>query len=139
MERVTFYDLSVDLLTDYEVQGRKSLYWVRIKVEKHLGRFFGGKKAHNIVTPDINHFISVRQTERACNAEINRELAALKRMFNLGIQAEKIEKKPHIPRLPENNVRRGFFEPWQFDALLPKLPNYLRPVATFSYYSGWRA
>jgi hypothetical protein len=30
------------------------------------------------------------------NAEINRELTALKRMFNLAIQAGKLIQKPHI-------------------------------------------
>jgi hypothetical protein len=43
------------------------------------------------------------------NAEINRELTALKRMFNLAIQAGKLLQKPHIPLLKEDNVRVGFF------------------------------
>ena len=74
----------------------------------------------------------------ASNAEINRELAALKRMYNLALRAEKINKKPYIQRLEEKNVRQGFFEAWQFDALLPKLPEYLRPPMTFAYWTGWR-
>lgn len=47
-------------------------------------------------------------------------------------------KKPYIPKLAENNVRTGFFEPWQFDALLPKLPDELRSPMTFAYWTGWR-
>jgi hypothetical protein len=35
-------------------------------------------------------------------------------MFNLGVQAEKIHRKPYIPMLKENNVRTGFFEHGDF-------------------------
>ena len=58
------------------------------------------------------------------NAEINRELTALKRMFNLAIQAGKLIQKPHIPFLKEDNVRVGFFERDQFLAVLRRIcPN----------------
>ena len=59
-------------------------------------------------------------------------------MFNLGIQAEKIHRKPYIPMLKENNVRTGFFERGEFIAFRAALADYLRPVATFAYYTGWR-
>lgn len=59
-------------------------------------------------------------------------------MFNLGIQAEKIVKKPYIPKLEEDNARQGFFERWEFDAVLARLPENLRPPLTFAYYTGWR-
>jgi integrase len=83
-------------------------------------------------------FVDKRQGAGASNAEINRELAALKRAFNLAIRAEKITRKPYIPKLEEDNARQGFFEPWEFDAVLSKLPEHLRPPITFAYYTGWR-
>jgi integrase len=79
-----------------------------------------------------------KRLEKAANATINRELAALKRMFNLGIQAEKIYRKPHIAMLQEDNVRKGFFEYAQFVALRDALPDYFQGPATFAYYTGWR-
>ncbi|MFN2447409.1 MAG: hypothetical protein ABR606_17715, partial [Vicinamibacterales bacterium] len=72
------------------------------------------------------------------NAEINRELTALKRMFNLAIQAGKLIQKPHIPFLKEHNVRVGFFERDQFLAVLAHLPEPVRPAATFAHITGWR-
>jgi len=45
---------------------------------------------------------------------------------------------PYIPHLKENNIRKGFFEPWQFDNVLAKLPDYIRSPITFAYYTGWR-
>src|SRR3954462_1333759 len=61
------------------------------------------------------------------NGEINRELTALKRMFNLAIQAGKLLQKPHIPFLKEDNVRVGFFEREQFLSVLQRLPEPVRP------------
>ena len=71
------------------------------------------------------------------NAEINRELTALKRMFNLAIQAGKLLQKPHIPFLKEDNVRVGFFERDQVLAVLAHLPEPVRPAASFAYLTGW--
>src|SRR5689334_3515976 len=48
VERVTFDELAQDLLTEYEVDGRKSLREVRIRVKKHLTPWFTGRKAHTI-------------------------------------------------------------------------------------------
>jgi integrase len=137
-DRVTFDDLAMMLLTDYQVNGKKTLRETRVRLEKHLRPCFGGKKAHEISTADVHAFIAKRQEEGATNAEINRETAALKRAFNLAMQAEKITRKPHVPKLEENSPRQGFFEPWQVDALLPKLPDFLRPPITLAYWTGWR-
>jgi integrase len=40
--------------------------------------------------------------------------------------------------LEERNVRKGFFEHDQFLAMRAALPEYLRPVLTFAYYTGCR-
>jgi integrase len=72
------------------------------------------------------------------NAEVNRELAALKRAFNLALQAEQVTRKPYISSLEENNARQGFFEPWEFETVLARLPDHLRPPLTFAYFTGWR-
>lgn len=41
--------------------------------------------------------------------------------------------------LQENNTRTGFFEPEQFQAVLQKLPDHLKPVFQVAYITGWRA
>lgn len=111
---------------------------VEIRIRKHLAPVFGGRKAHQITSADVRTYSVQRQEQGASNGQINRELAALKRMYNIAFQEEKIAKKPHIPMLEENNVRQGFFERHEFEAVLAKLPEYLRPWSTFSYYTGWR-
>lgn len=89
-------------------------------------------------TADIERFILTRQEAPAKNAEINRELAILKRAFSLGARAGKILVKPYIPMLKENNVRTGFFEPAQFQAVLRYLSLPLRALITFFNITGWR-
>jgi hypothetical protein len=47
--------------------------------------------------------------------------------------------KPHIPMLQEDNVRKGFFEPEQFQSILSHMPEHVKPVAHFAYITGGRA
>jgi len=42
------------------------------------------------------------------------------------------------PMLRESNTRKGFFEHEDFLALRDMLPDYLKPVITFAYHTGWR-
>ncbi|MHC4621965.1 MAG: tyrosine-type recombinase/integrase [Planctomycetota bacterium] len=72
------------------------------------------------------------------NSTINRELAALKRMFHLGRRADKVDRIPYIPMLEEDNVREGFFEHHEFIAVRSALPDYLKGMVTFAYKTGWR-
>jgi hypothetical protein len=117
-ERVTVRELATDYLNDYRTDGRKSLDKAERMVKRYdddskeidseLITFFGDLKAHNVGTDRIRAYTAKRIEEKAASATINRELAALKRMFSLGIQAEKIHRKPYVPMLKENNVRRAF-------------------------------
>ena len=59
-------------------------------------------------------------------------------MYNLRLQSETIHRKPYIPMLKENNARKGFFEHGEFVAFRNALPEYLQPLVTFAYYTGWR-
>jgi integrase len=72
------------------------------------------------------------------NATINRELAALKRIFNLGVRQGKVGSVPYISMLKESNIRKGYFEHPEFLALRDALPSYLKGLATFGYKVGWR-
>lgn len=164
--RIRFDEAANDMLNDYRTNRKRSLDDVERRIELHLKPFFGNRRMAAITTADIREYIDSRQKEttvlrkaftftardgtrrnvpeqrrkidRVSNAEINRELTALKRMFNLAIQAGKLIQKPHIPFLKEHNVRVGFFERDQFLAVLAHLPEAVRPAATFAYITGWR-
>jgi integrase len=138
-ERVRFEDLAQDFINDYRVNGKRSLDKAERSV-RHLQGFFGGMRSVEITTDKVRSYISERQDDGVSNGEINRELAALKRMFNLALQQTppKVPQKPYIPMLKEGSPRGGFFEHDEFLALRAALPLELRPVVTFAYYTGWR-
>ena len=127
-----------DLFNDYRTNGKRSLAHVRRRVEKHLRPLFGNRRMTTITTVEVRAFTAARQAAGASNGEINRELAALKRMYSLAIQAGKLFVKPYIPMLKKNNVRTGFFEREQFESIQAHLPLAFRGVAAFAYATGWR-
>src|SRR6266498_1330686 len=136
-ERVTFEEMTEDLLRDYQVNKRKAVKIIEYPI-KHLRKSFALDKALDLTTDRINAHIARRQQEGAKNATINRELAALKRMFSLAVQAGKVSSKPYIPTLEENNARQGFLDHGSFLALKESLSEHLKDPVTFLYYSGWR-
>jgi integrase len=143
--KITFEDAAKDFLNDYKVNGKKTYADAKRRVERHLAKtevdgrkIFAGRRLTHITTADVRAFIAARQVAGAANGEINRELAALKRMYTLAVQAGKLHAKPYIPMLQEDNVRRGFFEREQFEAVRAHLPAPLRPVITFAFLTGWR-
>ncbi len=91
-----------------------------------------------ITTDRIEQYIQSRKIDGLANASINRELAALKRMFTLANRSWKVAYIPYIPMLAESNARKGFFEYNEYLALRDALPPYLKPVVTFAYHTGWR-
>jgi integrase len=139
-ERVHFEELAEDFLNDYRANARKSFVWAKRRIEHHLMCFFGGLRVVDITTDRVRAYVVKRQQEGASNASINRELAALKRMFNLAAEMTppKVARAPYIPMLKESNVRKGFFEHGDYLALRRELPAYLKPVLTFGYYTGAR-
>jgi integrase len=139
-DRIRFEELAGDLLSEYRVNNRKSLKWAKRRVDLHLAPFFGRMRAIDITTERVRAYTAKRRDEGASNASINRELAALKRMFNLAAQMTppKVARVPYVPMLKENNVRRGFFEHEGYLDLIGELPIYLKPLLTFGYYTGAR-
>lgn len=137
-ERMTFDDLMTLVVNDYKANGRRSLDMVELRTRKHLAPFFGGTRAVHITTEMVTAYIARRQAQRAANAEINRELAIVRRGFTLALRAELLSRKPHFPVLKEAPPRQVFFEHHELLALLAKLPEELRGPVQFAATLGWR-
>lgn len=136
-ERLTFEDMADALLTDYEINKLRSIRSLKLSI-KHLKARFGLERAIDITTEKIKKYIADRQREEAANGSINRELAALKRMFKLALESGRLRFAPHIPLLEEHNARQGFVDHAVFLALRERLPEYLKDAISFLYLSGWR-
>jgi integrase len=140
-ERVTIAELADDLLRDYRINERKSLDDVEARWALHLEPFFGHMRACEVSSDLIARYVDSRREQKASNATINREMAALKRMFRLGLYSTppKVNRVPKIPRLAENNVRKGFLEDGQFEKIIARCPElWFRAIVEVGRTYGWR-
>ena len=137
-ERLTFDDLAALYLTDYQVNAKRS----QRDAERNVARLravFGFDRALDITANRIVDYASRRLADGMKPASVNRELAALRRMFSLAVKAGKLASRPPISMLDESgNAREGFMEPADFEAVRTHLPGDLADVATFAYLTGWR-
>ncbi len=134
----TLADLGNIVKTDYVNNGRTSVREVA-RCFTRLQRHFGVDcLARRITSARVEEYKAARLKEGARHATINRELAMLRRGLRLGVRLGKVATRPEFSLLRENNARSGFFEPDEFRAVLGQLPEHLRPLASFLYWTGWR-
>ncbi len=134
-------ELADDFIRDYRINGKTSLDDATTRWRLHLEPFFGRLRASQVTSILLNKYVDKRQQEGAANGTINRELAALKRMFNLGHQATppKIFYVPHFPKLAESNARQGFLEDVQYRKLLEScLEIWFQAIVEVGATYGWR-
>jgi len=151
--KIRFEAAAANLVNEYKVNDRRSLAVLERRLRKHLIPFFANRKLSTITTAEVRRFVAYRQEQGiiavrgrrrgqrigdVSNAEINRELAVLKRMFTLAMHDGLLLHRPHIPMLRENNVRTGFFEHEQYEAVRRHLPASIQPVIDFAFETGWR-
>ena len=136
-DRVQVDELLNDLQTDYTVNERRSAERLEFSLA-HLRPVFGARRAHQVGPADVRMYVASRLEAGAAPATINRELAALRRAFTLGVDGQKIHWAPKVQDLDEHNVRQGFFEFEAFEAVRRHLRAPLRPVVLFAYVTGWR-
>jgi integrase len=136
-EKVTFEELAADLERDYAINGKRSAETLGYLL-RHLRGGFALLRPVDITTDRVRAYVAARQADGAANASINRELACLKRMFSLAVQAGRLATRPYIPMLEEHNARQGFVDHASFLALQDALPDHLKDPVAFLYFAGWR-
>ena len=131
----TFSDLMVCISTDYQINGRRNKMAAHYA---HLGAVFSGDFAKDITAGRIARYTELRLKEGAAAATVNRDLACLRRAFNIALRQGKVQAVPVFSMLRENNTRKGFFEREQLDSILRHLPDHQKPVVMTAYITGWR-
>ncbi|MHB1936427.1 MAG: tyrosine-type recombinase/integrase [Acidobacteriaceae bacterium] len=130
-----------DLFRDYRINGRKTTDDVQTRWRLHLEPFFGSRRVLEVTSDLVAKYVDHRQSESAQNATINREMAALKRMFRIGMYATppKVFRLPKFPKLTEDNIRTGFLEDAQYKKLISYCPDlWFRALVEMGRTYGWR-
>jgi integrase len=148
---LTVDELYAALLADYKNNNLASLVnatqrwqWTAKDGEKlppagRLKEFFGGVKALAVTTDMLNRFVDFCRERQLANATTNRDLAALRRAFNLALRAGKIQKVPFFPRLKESAPRSGFVEETAYNKLAGQgCELWLRALLATAYTFGFR-
>jgi integrase len=141
VERITVAELADDFLRDYRINERKSIDDAEARWKLHLRPFFGHMKASKVTSDLVARYVDDRRQQKAANATINRELAALKRMFRLVQYSTppKVNRVPKFPKLAENNIRTGFLEEGQFEKIIAYCPEiWFRAIVDVGRTYGWR-
>ena len=138
-----YEDLRDAYLADYAVNKRKSLRHdnegkARLDSVTRLNDFFGGCRADDIGADLMRRYIADQQKQRLSNGSINRSLSALRRMFHLAVEEEKLRSVPYFPMLREAPPRKGFVERASYTSLREKLPDYLRLPLDIGFFTGMR-
>ena len=150
VDRVTFEALAKLIVDDYKNNRRDTGSRVGQAIA-HLKLAFAGDRVIDITGDRVTAYSASRLEEGAAPATVNRELAALKRMFSLATKARTVslDLVPYVAMLKEDNVRKGFIEPDQLEAILGatwkdaekkpvRLALALQRIITVAYVTGWR-
>src|SRR5712692_9004401 len=112
----------------------KSLKRAQLALSK-LRTYFGEHRQLAAITDaDVEAYKATRLEQGAERASVNLELAALRRLYSLNLRVP----RPKIAKLKVANARQGFFERGDFEAIRDELPEPLRPLMAFIYWTGWR-
>jgi len=149
--RVSVAEIYRLLLDDYEMNDRASLEgaeqrweWKDKEGRLTVGRLkaaFGNLRASQVTTELLNKYVLDCQKKKLANGTINRDLAALKRAFNLAYRStpRKVFEVPIFPHLKEAPPRQGFVEEPQYRELVKNAPElWLRSMLAVAYTFGFR-
>ncbi|MGH2406357.1 MAG: tyrosine-type recombinase/integrase, partial [bacterium] len=141
---LTFDDVLALVKSDWRNQGRKSALTLPDgKTEqsgiRRLRKAFGCIEAASITEVQLANYSNARQDdEGAAVSTVRNELNVLKHGLYLAKKARLLTTVPTFPTLTPKTVRTGFFERHELDAILAELPELVRPLALFMYWTGWR-
>jgi integrase len=136
LEKTTFADLVQMIRDDYAVNQRRSTRRLNTSL-KSLEPVFGHTRAWDITLDPLNRYVSDRLAAGIAPATAKLELTHLHKAFRLAERAGKVVCPP-FPQIAVQNVRTGFFERADFEAVRSHLPEAFRGPVTFACLTGWR-
>ncbi len=138
-DRVTVRDLLNLLLEDYDTRQVAQAYIATLKIKSILLPKLGAVKAARLGSARIKEYIEAR-LKIVKPATVNRELGILHRAFQLGYNQDPplVARVPYLPRLTEDEPRKGFLKPQTYHKLLAELPSEMQLLFVIAYHGGLR-
>jgi integrase len=143
-EKVKVGDLLDLVLRDYEQSNRPDslTIFAEPSIRLHLRPSLGHLRAGEVSTEQIEDYKEKKRRAGLAPATINKHLALLRRGFTLGYEHRPPlvdrARVPIIRKLRENNTRKGFFEPEEFERMVKFLPEPINHLTRFAYQTGCR-
>jgi integrase len=139
-EKATIGDLCALVLQDAKLRKLRDARHQEWRYEANIKPILETVRADRFGPSHIRTYVDVRRKDGVEDSTINRELAILRRGFVLGYREEPplVRRVPHIPRLEENDPRKGFIGPEQYEAILRELPDRLKALFVCGYHLGCR-
>lgn len=130
---------------DHPKAKRKKTHPRDVEMSKILEKHFGSRPARGIKPTEIEAFqdkMLNTPSKRGAPykpATVNRFVTVIKRVYNLAIRDDMVEKNPcwKVPFLPERNARDRIVSPKEFDMLKSEVPQYTL-ILSLGYYLGMR-
>jgi integrase len=123
----------------YKALGRRSTKKLERNLD-HVDRFFGDTfRADTLTAERVADYRTHRRNEKAKEPTLSHELRSLKTALRLALREGKIRPVPEI-QIPNDSNRKDEceFNREQFAALLTELPDYLKPLVRFLWFTGMR-
>lgn len=138
-EKLRFWQLCELIVNNYRARNLRSLKTLKSRLKNHILPRFGQRRVLGMGHADIEEYVAYRREQGAANGTIQREVDAIERAFMLGARDYPLRIAPiRIEKIDEDNIRQGFFELEQLQAVCRHLPeHYVKPVQ-FDYIVGWR-
>lgn len=133
----TIEEMLDDLVTNREQAQLRSIKTLKIRI-KPLQKELGSLAASELTERRIDVYVKKRFAQGFKPATIQCEMRYLNQAFRIAKRKQLIKDIPYIPSITVHNARQGFFEAEAFERVVSFLPDALKDVARFGYYTGWR-
>ncbi len=129
-------DLERIILDEHKLH--RSYEKVERHTRRHLHRCLHNCRVQTIDYARLLRYKNDRLAEGASPSTVRYELSLIRTGLVVAHKAGLVDSVPPLPSLKVENVKTGFFEPEDYAALLAHLPERVKPVVSFLFYSGWR-
>lgn len=137
-EKVTLGELADSLRAHYRIKRLRTADRMGQAVKHLLDFFTADTRARNVTDERVTAYVLHRQDAGAAQATVKRELAALSKMYTLA-KKRLGGYRPEIPSIDvSDNVRTGFLDGEELEAVIAELTPAVRPVVRFGAFTGWR-